>query len=148
MSGAGGLRRLPAGTPWSPPAGPDDALARGWNELERGREAIHAQAADLAFTLAARVLSSCAAQERVVAVEALRVALAADLGAAIRLARVHPVDLAACEAEAARADASVRIAIDPSLRPGDVVLEGAAGVIDLRLTARLAALRATLESVA
>ncbi len=145
MSGAGGVRRLPAGTPWAPATGAADTLARGWSELERERARVHATATDVAFALAARVLAACASHERVVAVEALRVALAVDLGAGARLARVHPVDRAACEAEAARAGASVRVVTDRSLRPGDVVLEGATGLIDARLSARLEALRATLE---
>jgi flagellar biosynthesis/type III secretory pathway protein FliH len=106
---------------------------------------VHAGAAELAFALAERVLSACASHERLVAVEALRVALAHDLGAGARLARVHPVDLAACEAEAARAGSLVRVVTDGSLRPGDVVLEGATGLIDARLRARLEALRASLE---
>lgn len=146
MSGAGGVRRLPAGAPWSPPSGPEDVLARGWSELERERAQVHAAATDVAFALAARVLAACASHERVVAVESLRAALAVDLGAVARLARVHPADVAACEAEAARAGASVRVVADGSLRPGDVVVEGAAGLVDARLSARLESLRATLEA--
>lgn len=145
MSGAGGLRRLPAGTPWSPPTGPDDALARGWRELEGDRARLQAEATELAFSLAARVLSSCAAQERLVAVESLRAALGVDLGPGARLARVHPADLAACEAEITRVGASARVVADPSLQPGDAVLEGAWGLLDARLAARLAALRGALE---
>ncbi len=145
MSGAGGLRRLATGTPWSPRMGPEDALARGWSDLERARAAVRAEATDLAFTLAARVLAACATHERVVSVEGLRAALALEEPAVVRLARVHPTDLATCEDEVARTGASVRVIADHTLSPGDVVVEGRHGVIDARLRARLDALRLTLE---
>lgn len=148
MSGAGGLRHLPSGTPWSPRVLPEQALANAWADLERARAQSRSQAADLAFVLAARVLASCAALERVVAVEALRASLALGDFAAVRLARVHPADLAECEAEVARSGAPVRVFADDTLAPGDVVVEGSGGIIDARLRARLDALRATLEQPA
>ena len=145
MSGAGGLRRIAAGTPWSLPVGPEEALAQGWCDLERARAAARAEATELAFTLAARVLAACASHERLVAVEGLRAALASEHHTAVRLARVHPTDLVTCEAEIACSGASVRLIADDTLSPGDVVVEGRHGVIDARLRARLEALRVTLE---
>ncbi|MFO0628719.1 MAG: FliH/SctL family protein [Polyangiales bacterium] len=103
------------------------------------------EAVEVAFALAARVLSACGAHERVVAVEGLRAALDRLDPADVCLARVHPTDLAPCEAEVAGARAQVRVVADETLSPGDVVLEGRLGFLDARLAARLAALRASLE---
>ncbi|MEZ4391933.1 MAG: FliH/SctL family protein [Polyangiales bacterium] len=144
MSGAGGLRRLVGSAPWRPLATPDERLTEGWLALEAERGALRAQAVETAFALAERVLRERASRDAGVAADALRLALEEmGLEPALRV-RAHPSDLPACAALLRPYGDRVALSGDDAVGQGGVIVEGASGRVDARLSVRLARLRARL----
>jgi len=128
-------------------------LVRAAAERDRWLESARGEALDLAVEMARRIL----ARELALAPGAVRGAAQEALRAArgrrrLRL-RVHPAGAAALrdgqgDGLAGGLGPAVAVEADPSLSPGDVVLETEAGTVDARVETRLAAFRAALEAAA
>lgn len=141
----GAVRRL-GGVPWAPRAGGErEALLAAWSSLERARERSRAEAVDLAFELAARLVGELARERP----DALRASLrdaARTMGdAPAVLARAHPDDVDSCREALVGGPFAFEVAPDEGVSRGGVVLESSRGVVDARLEVRLARLRALLE---
>jgi len=110
------------------------------------------EALDLAVEMARRILDRELRLDPAAAVEGARTALqVAGRGGSVRV-RLHPDGLAQFRARApALPDAEgggLELVADPSLQPGDVVVETEAGQVDGRIDSRLEGFRAALARAA
>lgn len=126
-------------------------------ETERRRDEALREASGLVLELAvalARRLALEALQAEPGAVGgAVEEALRAARGRRRAVVRLHPRGAAALRAEVGRlaeaaALAAVELVADPSLAPGDVLVESECGLVDGRLEVRLSALRRAVEAAA
>ena len=109
------------------------------------------EALDLALEVARRLLGRALAADPAVVRGAAAEALAAARGRRRLVLRLHPAAAAALHGEGTALAAlagvpSVALEADPSLEPGDAVVETEAGGVDGRLATRLESLRAALEA--
>jgi flagellar assembly protein FliH len=126
-------------------------LVRAATVRERWLAEARGEALDLALEVARRLLGRELAADPAAVRGAAAEALAAARGRRRLVLRLHPAGAAALAGEGTGLAAlagvpSVAIESDPSLQPGDVVVETEAGGVDGRVAARLSAFRAALEA--
>jgi flagellar biosynthesis/type III secretory pathway protein FliH len=108
------------------------------------RAALRAEAVDLAFALAERIVGEAARRDPRAVLNALAEALDARGDDGALLVRAHPDEVEACR-EALRAVAGpTEVLADVSVGRGGVAAEGTRGAVDARSATRLARLRARL----
>jgi flagellar biosynthesis/type III secretory pathway protein FliH len=116
----------------------------------RWQARLEAEALDLAVEMARRIVGRELRADPAVAAEgALQAIRAAGSRRALRV-RLHPETVGLVRARAPAlveeaGGAAPELLADPSLSPGDVVVETEAGLVDGRVDSRLESLRAALE---
>lgn len=140
---AGGIRRA-AGASTALDVRRGEELLSAWSALARERVSLRAEAADLAFALAARVVGEVAARDRGAVLAALDEALAQAGAASAVLVRAHAEEVEACRDAMAGAPFAFAVAADPTVSRGGVVVETGRGAVDARVEVRLARLREVL----
>lgn len=142
-----------------PPPGPSTAeqLASALRRLEDASadlaEQARVDAVEIAFQVARRIVEAELRSGPEPAISLARAAIRRAGESRQLVLRMHPEDALAVEtaeggaASLAPGVASIRVVPDPSLSRGDCVVEGDHGLVDGRLSTRLAQVRRAIEGV-